>query len=139
MLEFKGIFHAINVKRKIYFNELLENYSLNMMEVEILATLSECPDNNTFTDIMKMKDYAKSYISKAISNLVERGYIEKRTCENNKKVYNLFLLESSEPIIKQYNECVENFRNDAMAGLKKDQIRIFEQVISKINENLSQN
>ncbi|MFI3227701.1 MAG: winged helix DNA-binding protein [Clostridia bacterium] len=136
MTDIKETFHRISTKRKMYFSDMLEKYELNLMEVEILAFLSEQPDNNTFTEIMRAKDYAKSHISNAITRLVNFGYVEKRQLERNKKVYKLSLLRSSENIIEDYNICVEKFRKDAFVGIKEREIKIFEQVIDKMDQNL---
>ncbi|MFI3177403.1 MAG: MarR family winged helix-turn-helix transcriptional regulator [Eubacteriales bacterium] len=133
----KERFHSINLKRKQYFNSIIDQYGLNLMEIEILGFLSEEPDSNTFTDIMRAKDYAKSHISTAITNLVNSNYIEKCCCDNNKKVQQLFLLERSGPIIDAYNRCVNEFHKNAFTGLTSQELEVFNQVIDKINDNLS--
>lgn len=133
----KEIFHAISIQRKKYFSKMIEKYDLTQMEIDIVGFLSEQPDNNTFTDIMKAKDYAKSHISNAITHLVNGGCIEKCSLDNNKKVHKLFLLNNSKNVIKDYNICIENFRKDALVGIKESEIKIFEQVISKMHCNLS--
>lgn len=137
MNDMKEQFHAISMKRKQYFNDVIEKYGLNLMEIEILGFLSEQPQSNTFTDIMKAKDYAKSHISTAITNLVKRGYIEKRSTGSNKKVHQLFLLEQSQAIVEEYHHCAQAFQKDAFVGIKTSEMKAFEQVIGKINANLS--
>lgn len=137
MLDLKKFFHSIEIKRKLYFDELINSTELNFMEIETLVYLKEFPDNNTFTDIMKSKDYAKSYISTAISNLVDKGYIAKEVSKTNKKVHNLFLLEKSTDIINQYEVCVQSFRNAAFIGVSDEEIQTFEVVLTKILKNLN--
>lgn len=137
MNDMKEQFHSISLKRKQYFNEMIEQHGLNLMEIEILAFLSKQPDSNTFTDIMRAKDYAKSHVSTVITRLVTGGYIEKRCVGNNKKVQQLFLLDRSAPIIAEYNRCVKTFQGVAFAGLTERQLAMFEQVINKMNDNLS--
>ncbi len=137
MYNMKEQFHSISLKRKQYFNRVIEQYGLNLMEIEVLGFLSEQPDSNTFTDIMRAKDYAKSHISTAINRLVTDGYIEKRCVGNNKKTQQLFLLDRSTPIIAEYHRCIKTFQQDAFAGLTEHELAIFEQVIAKMNDNLS--
>ncbi|WP_249029031.1 MarR family winged helix-turn-helix transcriptional regulator [Tannockella kyphosi] len=136
MIDLRETTHFINLKRKNYFNGLLEQTGLNLIELDILVFLSEFPENNTFTEIMKSKDYAKSYVSKAITNLVNNGYLLKEGSLSNKKVYNLFLLEKGEPIILLYHQCLEEFRNKAFLGIKDEEQKIFENVIQQISNNL---
>lgn len=136
MVDIKDSFHMINMKRRNFFEELLEKNDLNFMEVEIVVFLNDVPESNTFTDIMKSKDYAKSHISVAISRLVEKEYIKKESLPNNKKTYKLFLLEKSKPIVDEYNICVEEFRKCAFSGVTDEEYKIFERVIWRMSQNL---
>ncbi|MFI3212347.1 MAG: MarR family winged helix-turn-helix transcriptional regulator [Eubacteriales bacterium] len=137
MFNLNETFHAISIKRKQYFNKMIEKYDLNLIEIEILAFLNKEPDSNTFTEIMKAKDYAKSHMSTAITHLVTRGYIEKRSLDTNKKVHKLYLLDKSFNVIKDYDLCISRFRGDAFTGISEDGIKVFEQVIHKMNTNLT--
>lgn len=139
MTELRKLFHAINLQRKVYFSEILAEPDLNLMELELIVFLHEQPDSNTFTHIMKAKDYAKSHISTAINHLVQCGYIKKTTDSTNKKVHNLHLLDKSAPVIAQYYQCTQRFQENAFAGLDGRDLEIFQQVIRQINENLSEN
>lgn len=138
MIDLKETFHSISLKRKTYFDMMLEGIELSLMEVEILFFLKEYPENNTFTEIMRSKDYAKSYVSKAISNLLELGYLEKQMVPTNKKMYKLFLLEKSERAIQEYSACVKRFREDAFAGIAEEDYKVFERVIKQLSDNLSE-
>ncbi|MFI3208814.1 MAG: MarR family winged helix-turn-helix transcriptional regulator [Eubacteriales bacterium] len=136
MIDLKESFHDVNIKRKMYFDMFIEESELNLMEIEILVFLYQFPENNTFTEVMKSKGYAKSYISKAINHLVEIEYMSKQPSDTNKKVYNLFLLDKSESIVMEYNRCLQRFRTDAFAGIMEEEFQVFERVIGKISENL---
>lgn len=129
-------FHTINIKRKSYFDTLIESSGLNLMEIEILAYLDECPNNNTFTHIVKSKDFAKSHISSAINHLSNEGYLLKQMQEGSKKVFNLHLTKKSEDIVKMFYTCVENFRKDAFKDMNEEEIEMFEHLINRMVENL---
>lgn len=138
MVDLKELFHSVSLKRKLYFTELLEETELNLMEIEVLVFLKCSPENNTFTEIMKSKDYAKSYISKAITNLVEKEYLMKEASPGNRKVYRLYLLEKSQDIIEEYDRCVEQFRRYAFAGISEEELQIFERVMKQMANNLAE-
>lgn len=138
MVDLKELFHSVTLKRKLYFAELLEETELNLMEIEVLVFLKCSPENNTFTEIMKSKDYAKSYISKAITNLVEKGYLSKQASPDNKKVYRLYLLDKSQDIVKKYDTCVEQFRMYAFAGISEEELQVFENVMIQISNNIAE-
>ncbi len=136
MMETRELFQRINIKRKDYFNELLDTYDLNFMELEILAFLHSEPDSNTFTQIMKSKDYAKSHISTAINHLVAQGYLEKIGTSTNKKVHYLYLSKKSDEVIQHYQRCVHCFQAQAFLDIAESDLQIFNQVIKQISKNL---
>ncbi len=136
-MNLRAKFHAINQKRSTYFTDLVEETGLSEVQIEILVALKELPDSNTFTDILKTKDYAKSYISNAITALVERGYVAKQGSLTNKKVYRLFLLEESQEIIDQYYLCVAQFQRDALHGVSQEDRDGFCAVLDQMESNLN--
>lgn len=129
-------FHTITLKRKSYFNELLNDIELNLLELEILAYLNDYPDNNTFTEIQKWKDYSKSHVSTSITHLIDKGYISKEVSKNNKKIYHITLLEKSLSIIEEYKKCIDNFKNDAFKDISTQEREYLYQILLKISNNL---
>lgn len=135
----KELFHQINLQRKTYFDSLLTKTGLTMIELELLSFLDECPDSNTFTEIQRSKDYAKSHLSSAIGHLVEKGYVERRGAENNKKVQFLFLTEKSVDIVEEYDRCATQFRRVAFDGITQEEKELFLTVLHKMRNNLKEN
>lgn len=138
MIDLKTAFHEMNLKRKLYFAGMIEDTELNLMEIEILVFLNQFPESNTFTEIMNSKGYAKSYVSKAISSLVEKKYLVKESTANNRKVHRLYLLEKSHEIVEMYDKCVIQFRADAFQNISEEELDVFEKVINKMLENLTE-
>ncbi len=136
MLNIKEVSHFIAMKRRVFLFSLMDKSGLNMLELEILGYLYECPDRNTFTEIFRSKDYAKSHISTAVANLVNDGYIEKKSLPANKKVHNLIPLEKSKAVVEEYNECIEKFKEAAFKDIPGEEIELFHSVIDKIKKNL---
>lgn len=135
-MHIKECFQNINLKRKDYFEKILHEYDINMVQLEILVYLSEFPKSNTFTDIIKRKDYTKSHISTSITYLVSSGFIEKRGCIENKKVFKLCLLEKSKPLIKEYYKYSLEFNKQALKDISESEIEQFEKVLKKMSQNL---
>ncbi len=137
-MDMKDVFHNINIKRKVYFDDLLEELDLNFMELEVLVFLQKEPARNTFTEIMKSKGYAKSHISAAISNLIDKGYLVKEPSPTNKKVFYLRLLEKSEVAITKHNVYLQKFHQKAFTDITKEEFDIFQNVLLKISNNLTE-
>ncbi|WP_317856249.1 MarR family winged helix-turn-helix transcriptional regulator [Chakrabartyella piscis] len=137
-MDMKELFHTISLKRKFYFDDLLEELDLNFMELEVLDFLNHEPNRNTFTEIIKSKGYAKSHISSAISNLIDKGYLAKEPAPNNKKVFYLRLLEKSEYALMQQEICIKNYQKTAFRGITKEELDTFQTVLMKIESNLTE-
>ncbi len=137
MTEMQELFHGISQKRKNYFNAMVEEYDLNLIEIEILAFLVQSPNRNTFTQIMQAKDYAKSHISNAVNHLVERGYLTKEGVAHNKKIHHLYPQPQSDQIVTQYHQRLQRFHADAFAHIDPSDLEAFRSVILQMNQNLS--
>ncbi len=137
MIEMQELFHGISQKRKNYFSPMLEQYDLNLIEIEILVFLVQHPDSNTFTQIMQAKDYAKSHISNAVNRLVEGGYLERQGVPHNKKIHQLYPLIQSDQLVTQYHQCIQRFHADAFDNIDPVDIETFCKVINQMSQNLS--
>lgn len=132
----KELFHNINLKRKTYFDPLIKEVELSLIDIEILAFIDKFPENNTFTDILNSKEYSKSHVSASITRLIDRGYLIRENNENNKKVFYLKLKEKSSYTINEYKKYVKVFRKDALQGIPQEDIDNFMRLLEKINTNL---
>lgn len=132
----KKLFHQIELKRKNYFGNLVKETNLSMFELEILDFINRCPESNTFTEILNLKEYSKSHISTSITKLLNEGYIEKEQREGNKKVVYLKLLAKSERVIEKYNESAKNFRKVAFEDISNEEVDAFLNILTKISLNL---
>ncbi|MFI3231092.1 MAG: MarR family winged helix-turn-helix transcriptional regulator [bacterium] len=137
-MNFHDFFHNISFNRKLYFDDLIEKANLNMMEIEILVYIYRYPDNNTFTEIQRLKNYSKSHISTSISHLIQKDYLARENSLTNKKVYNLRLLEKSEPVIHEYFRCVTAFQKDAFKDINDNELEHFKEILLKISNNLQE-
>lgn len=134
-MDLRETFHRINLHRKSYFDDLLVRTDLSMLQLELLVSLGEYPETDTFTELLHTKDYAKSHLSTAINGLVAQGYLCKNPNPTNKKVFHLALTAQGQPIVAAYHQCVQAFRQQAFAGVSAAECAIFEQVLQKIERN----
>ena len=97
-----------------------DKYNLKKMEYDILMFLYHNPEYNTAADIVRIRKSTKSHVSTALKVLEDRGYITKKTNENNKKRVELFLEDSA---------------NEMLQGLTQDEIKVCKKVFEKICRN----
>ena len=76
-----------------------EKYQLTQMEYDILMFLYNNPQYNTAADIVKIRKSTKFHVSTSLKFLEEKGLIEKKQSEENKKHIEIFLLDSAQEIV----------------------------------------
>ncbi len=65
------------------------------MEYDILMFLHNNPQYNTAAEIVKIRRSTKSHVSTSLRMLEEKGLIEKRQSEDNKKYIAIILLDKA--------------------------------------------
>ena len=105
------------------------------MEYDILMFLYHNPEYNTAADIVRIRKSTKSHVSTALKVLEDRGYITKKTNENNKKRVELFLEDSANEIVKEGLNVQNQFAHDMLQDLTQDEIKVCKKVFEKICRN----
>ena len=78
-----------------------DKYNLTQMEYDILMFLHNNPQYNTAAEIVKIRRSTKSHVSTSLRMLEEKGLIEKRQSEDNKKYIAIILLDKAKTIVNE--------------------------------------
>lgn len=78
-----------------------DKYNLTQMEYDILMFLHNNPKYNTAAEIVKIRKSTKSHVSTSLRMLEEKGLIEKRQSEDNKKYIAIILLDKAKTIVNE--------------------------------------
>ncbi len=138
MLFLKDYLYTIATKRKEFFTTLLHHENINLLEAEILMFMHTNMRASTLTEIINAKDFAKSHVSVAITRLEKGGYLSKNTTPKNKKTQILTLLPKSEMLIRQLNDCTQEFHQKAFKGISETEIDQMDKILAKICSNLKE-
>lgn len=105
------------------------------MEYDILMFLHNNPQYNTAAEIVKIRKSTKSHVSTSLRMLEEKGLIEKRQSEDNKKYIAIILLDKAETIVNEGTAVQKQFAKDILDGLSDEEMNICKAVFEKIYEN----
>ena len=119
-----------------HIDPVCEKHNLNRIEMSILLFLSKHPQLNRAADIVKYKGFSKSYVSLSVKTLSERGLIEGRKMEGDRKNIFLSLLPLSEEIVQEGLEAQKDFCTVIYEGLSEEEIRQFFSYAQKIGTNV---
>ena len=105
------------------------------MEYDILMFLHNNPQYNTAAEIVKIRRSTKSHVSTSLRMLEEKGLIEKRQSEDNKKYIAIILLDKAKTIVNEGIAVQKQFARDILDGLSDEEMDMCKAVFEKIYEN----
>lgn len=105
------------------------------MEYDILMFLHNNPQYNTAAEIVKIRKSTKSHVSTSLRMLEEKGLIEKRQSEDNKKYVAIILLDKAKTIVNEGTAVQKQFARDILDGLSEEEMDMCKAVFEKIYEN----
>ncbi|MBE6541925.1 MAG: winged helix-turn-helix transcriptional regulator [Ruminococcaceae bacterium] len=135
MFDPKEILHSAFAIKKAYdsiWNSVMEKYSLTRAEIDVLAFLKCNPNHDTSRDIVEYKMTAKSHVSKAVENLMSRGYIIRIQDEDDKRVIHLKLTEESDSAVAEIKSIQADFAEKISDGITPEERAAFHSIAKKL-------
>lgn len=126
------LFKAYDEVRK----NIQNNYQLMGVEVDVLLFLANNPKHTKAQDIVEVRKMTKSHASKAITQLVNKGLLEKSVNPDNKKEFHLKLTPQTIPIINYGQNQQKLFFERLFEGFSKQQLDDFFNSLKVIEHNL---
>ena len=127
--------------KKLYerkYNQISKKYGLTKIEIEILLFLEKNQSYNTAKDIVELKFYAKSHVSKAIDSLIHKGYVLGNLDEQDRRCVHLKIADAAELIVREANEMRDNLINILFKDITLEEKRIMECVAKKVTNNIKE-
>ena len=120
------------------YNQISKKYDLTKIEIEILLFLEKNQSYDTAKDIVELKFYAKSHVSKAIDSLIHKGYVLGILDEQDRRCVHLKIADAAEQIVREANEMRRNLINILFKDITLEEKRIMESVAKKIKNNIKE-
>ena len=122
---------------RIYY-QISKKYGLTKIEIEILLFLEKNQSYDTAKDIVELKFYAKSHVSKAIDSLIHKGYVLGVLDEHDRRCVHLKIADAAEQIVREANEMRNNLINILFKDITLEEKRIMECVAKKVTNNIKE-
>lgn len=127
-------FRKLN-ERKL--ENVMKKYDLRKIDMDIIICLATYKDMRTAKDIASMELFTKGHISQSIKRLRERGYITVSQDENDMRMQNLEVSESTKVIIKEICAIKETLEKSVFDGVTEEEIETMKEVFRKICSNIN--
>ncbi|MGN0267448.1 MAG: MarR family winged helix-turn-helix transcriptional regulator [Lachnospiraceae bacterium] len=112
-----------------------DQYELTQMEYDILMFLYNNPQYKTAADIVRVRKSTKSHVSTSLKLLENKGLVEKKQSEENKKHIEIILLDSAQEIVHAGLNVQKEFAENMFRGLTEEEMMMCKSVFSKICNN----
>lgn len=124
--------------QEAYYSAILEEYSLSLIDVRVLLFLSEPGGYDTARDIVKVHGIAKSYVSKSIDKLIEKGFLERKHMRKDRRYVHLAVREEAFPVIDAMREQRKKMFQQLFRGVSEEQLELLGEIARKINANITE-
>ena len=89
------------------------------------------------SDFAVLLDIEKAPLSRLLYRMEKKGWIERRSDKNDKRIKNLFLSKKIKPLIVDMRDMANFTRQQALSGLSEKEQIIFRENLKKIKQTLS--
>ena len=89
------------------------------------------------SDFAVLLDIEKAPLSRLLYRMEKKGWIERRSDKNDKRIKNLFLSKKIKPLIVDMRDMANLTRQQALSGLSEKEQIIFRENLKKIKQTLS--
>lgn len=121
-----------------HLGEVSDSYGLNRMEINVLLFLYNNPGYDTASDIVELRSFSKSNVSKAVDALTGRGYLEGITDKEDRRIIHLRICPPALEAVKAARERQEDFLHFIYRGITKEEKKVVDHVLSVISHNLKE-
>ena len=133
-----GYFNQI---RQVYANELnkkvaQEKFSPNEMSVLIL--LSNNKTINTASQLKVILGVSKGLVSRSVEALAEKGLVDCRQDERDRRIQRLYLTERAQPLVVRMKSEIEKINEAFLDGISQEEIDQMEETMTKILDRFTE-
>lgn len=134
-------FEYVQLCRKRY-SEMLEpicrQWKLTRNELDIILFIANHPNHNRAADIAMRRGMAKSHISKSVSSLEEKGFVQCTPDPLDHRMVRLNLTTQADTIKEQALNAQKAFFHRLMKGLTEEDIAFWHQLMERISKNMKE-
>lgn len=115
---------------------IMEAFGLSYVEIGILLFLHENPQWDTSRDIADTLLLAKSNVSTAVENLVQRGYLQRQADPGDRRLVHLKLMAPAQILIERGMAEWQKLWEALFAGFLPEEMETLEQFGTRICDNV---
>lgn len=138
--DFNGNFlYYVRLIKRLYEKTLsnaAKQCGLTLPEADVLSFLRENPEFNSARDVALYRDVSRAYVSKAVEQLAQRGYIEIKIDKNDRRLQHLTITGTAKKLTETLHKSQFEFYDKVTKGLTDNELTAMLSAIEKCAANL---
>lgn len=118
--------------------QVSDAYDLTKVEVDVLLFLYNNPEYDTARDIVELRGIAKSYVSKAVDLLINKGFLQAETDAKDRRVSHLTIQALALPIVKEARLAQDKLIQTLYQGISQEEQERLETIFTKMAQNVQE-
>lgn len=118
--------------------QVSDAYDLTKVEVDVLLFLYNNPEYDTARDIVELRGIAKSYVSKAVDLLINKGFLQAETDAKDRRVSHLTIQALALPIVKEARLAQDKLIQTLYQGISEEEQERLENIFTKMAQNVQE-
>ncbi len=127
--------------RQVYAGELnrrFEKQKFSPNEMSVLILLSNNRTIDTASQMRVVLGVSKGLVSRSIESLAERGLVECRQDERDRRVQRVGLTGAAAPFVRRLNEEIGRINREVLADISQEEIDQMENTMMKVLQKFTE-
>lgn len=132
-------FGTLQRAKKAYtrlLDPLCRQYALTKNELDVLLFLLNNPEFDRSSDIVAHRGMTKSHVSLSVTNLEQRGLLERREDPGDHRASRLKLTEAALPIVQEGRALQVRFFTQMFTGINREEAALWQQLMERVCKNI---
>ena len=115
---------------------LCQEWELTRNELDVILFLYNNPEYDRATDIVFHRGIAKSHVSLSVARLEEKGLIQRRFSQQDRRTVHLELRDQGRSIAAQARERQLAYFSALYQGISPEELEIWKNIMVKVRNNI---
>ena len=140
-MEFQNYLAFMKKSETVYqrfCQSVIRDWELNATSFQVIMFLANNPKYNTARDICRMRGIKTGIASIAVEQLIQMGYLERKTDPNDRRIQRLYVTENAAELVRQGREIQQEFAISITSALTREEMdvyfRLTEKIMARIDE-----
>lgn len=134
-MEFQNFFAFVKKIDTVYqrfCQNIIKEWDLNPTSFQVILFLANNPDYNTARDVCRMRGIKTGIVSVAVEQLIQMGYLERRTDPNDRRIQRLYVTGSAQELVRRGREVQQEFAREVSGALTPEEFERYMSLTEKI-------